>query len=162
MGHVMWWLAAALLLGIVEVGTVDFVFLMLALGALGASIVSAFGAGLTIEVVVFSLVAVLGLVLLRPWIKSRLARATPDAKTNVHALVGAQALVLSDTDAWDGRIKLAGEVWSARTEGPPLSAGTQVTVVTIAGATAIIEAADLTQAPDTSHDDSELPKGKSL
>lgn len=142
MGHAMWWLAGAVVLGIIEVGTVDFVFLMLALGALGAGAASALGAGFAIEVAVFSLVAVLGLLLGRPWIKARLAASTPDVRTNVHALVGARAVVLAETDAHDGRIRLEGEVWSARTEGPPLAEGAQVRVLAIDGATALVEASD--------------------
>jgi NfeD-like C-terminal, partner-binding len=41
-----------------------------------------------------------------------------------------------------GQVKLAGEVWTARASGPtvPLPIGSQVTVVAIDGATAVIRA----------------------
>jgi membrane protein implicated in regulation of membrane protease activity len=45
-------------------------------------------------------------------------------------------------DASDGRVKLAGDVWSARNvhEGEPIEPGTTVTVVEIAGATVVVSA----------------------
>lgn len=138
MGHTLWWLAAAAILGIIEIGTVDFVFLMLALGALGASAASLLGAGLTLEVATFAIVSVVLLVVGRPWIKARLAQSTPNITTNVNALVGETALVLETTTARDGRVRLLGEVWSARTDGPDLAPGTRVRVLAIDGATALV------------------------
>ncbi|CAM5686569.1 Membrane protein implicated in regulation of membrane protease activity OS=Streptomyces griseomycini OX=66895 GN=FHS37_000006 PE=4 SV=1 [Streptomyces griseomycini] len=56
------------------------------------------------------------------------------------ALKGRQAVVLERVDGSGGRIKLAGEVWSARAldAGRTYEAGQEVDVVDIEGATAIV------------------------
>lgn len=56
------------------------------------------------------------------------------------ALKGRQALVLETVDASGGRVKLAGEVWSARSYAPDqvFEPGSQVDVIDIDGATAVV------------------------
>lgn len=56
------------------------------------------------------------------------------------ALKGRQAVVLERVDSSGGRIKLAGEVWSARSldTGRAYDVGQEVDVVEIEGATAIV------------------------
>ena len=56
------------------------------------------------------------------------------------ALKGRQAVVLERVDGGGGRIKLAGEVWSARAldSGRAYEVGQEVDVVDIEGATAIV------------------------
>ena len=63
------WLGIALILLAVEVATVDFVFLMVAGGALAAAVASALGASLPVQVVVAVVVAGLLLLLVRPLVK---------------------------------------------------------------------------------------------
>ena len=66
---------------------------------------------------------------------------TPRAvRTGVAALVGTEAVVLEAVDGRDGRIKLAGEVWSARAyDGDSVfSVGQRVHVLEIDGATALV------------------------
>ena len=53
--HWLWWLVAAVALGVVEILTLDLVLLMLAAGALAALISSLFGAGVTVQVLTFAL-----------------------------------------------------------------------------------------------------------
>jgi membrane protein implicated in regulation of membrane protease activity len=62
--------------------------------------------------------------------------------TNADALVGRPAEALTEITLRDGRVKLAGEVWSARIAPgtDPLPAGTDVLVVRIDGATAVVRA----------------------
>jgi membrane protein implicated in regulation of membrane protease activity len=66
---------------------------------------------------------------------------TPIAiRTGTDALVGERAVVLEPVDADGGRVKLRGEVWSARSFDPSrsIAAGQHVEVVQIDGATAIV------------------------
>lgn len=134
-----WWLVIALGLGVVEVLTVDFIFINLAFAAVAAGLISYSGFGLAGQLVAFSVVAVLLLLLVRPWAKSFLARHTPNIQTNVRALVGQSATVLEPVDRHDGRIRLDGEVWSARTSGGEIPVGTSVIVMQIDGATAVVD-----------------------
>ena len=66
---------------------------------------------------------------------------TPRAiRTGVAALVGAEAEVLESVSARDGRIKLSGEIWSARSYdgNSEFAPGDSVRVIEISGATALV------------------------
>jgi membrane protein implicated in regulation of membrane protease activity len=146
----LWWLGAALVLGVVELVTVDLIFLMFAGGALAATVAALIGTPLWVQVLVFAVVSVVLLLGVRPWAKRILERNTPDTLTNVAAHVGREATVLIDVTERAGRIKLMGEVWTARAARPGtvLPAGTTVRVVRIDGAIAVVEAtADTTLHP---------------
>lgn len=135
----MVWLVAGVLLVAAEVLSGDLVLLMLGVGALAAAGSSALGAPLLVDGVVFALVSV-GLVLLaRPALKRRLARGH-HYRTNVEALIGSKAVVLSTVDAHGGQVKIGGEVWTARAldETQVLEPGRSVTVMEISGATAVV------------------------
>jgi membrane protein implicated in regulation of membrane protease activity len=139
----VWWLGAAILLAVVEVVSVDLIFLMLAGGALAAAAAAALGAPIGVQVAVFAVVSVVLLVAVRPWALRTFRRSVPETLTNVAAHVGRTGVVLLDVTAHAGRIKLAGEVWTARTADPAavLPAGSVVRVVRIDGATAVVEPA---------------------
>ena len=136
----VWWIVAAGALAVAEVltgGTL--VLAMLAGGAAAGGLTAALGAPPALAVGVFALVSVALLGLVRP-IARRHMRVNREARTNVAALVGAEALVLESVDGQDGRIKLAGEVWSARAyDGQSVfEPGTRVQVLQIEGATALV------------------------
>ncbi|MEU0225884.1 NfeD family protein [Streptomyces sp. NPDC006284] len=135
----VWWLVAAAALGIPLVVTAMPEFGMLAVGAVAAAIASGFGAGLVVQVLVFVVVSVALLAVVRP-IAARHRSQRPQLVTGVDALKGRQAVVLERVDGSGGRIKLAGEVWSARAldTGRAYETGEEVDVVDIEGATAII------------------------
>jgi membrane protein implicated in regulation of membrane protease activity len=82
------------------------------------------------------------LLVVRPWAKRALDRSTPDTRTNVDVQIGREATVVMDVTDRAGRIKLVGEVWTARAarRGVVLPVGTRVRVVRIEGATAVVEA----------------------
>jgi membrane protein implicated in regulation of membrane protease activity len=141
------WLAAAIFLAVVEVVAVNLVFLLLAGGALAAAVATALGAPVWAQVLVFAVVSVVLLVGVRPWALRSLRRTSPELDTNIAAHVGRTAVVLLDVTAHAGRIKLTGEVWTARSADPGavLPVGSTVRVVRIDGATAVVEPAP---APD--------------
>lgn len=139
----LWWVGGALALGVIEMLSVDLIFLMLAGGALGGAVAAALGAPFWIQVIVFAAVSTLLLIAVRPWAKAHLAATTPDMRTNVHRLAGQEATVLSPVDTHSGRVRLGGEEWSARCEAsgplPVLAAGQKVRVTRIDGAVAVVE-----------------------
>lgn len=133
------WLAIVLVAGVVELLTVDFIFLMIGGGALVAATSAALGAPRPLQVVIFAAATLVLLVTGRPPLK-RWARSTPAHVTGAGALVGRDAVVLSPVSERAGEVKLAGEVWTARAHGPhPLEPGSSVVVVRIDGATAVVE-----------------------
>lgn len=136
----LWWLGAALILAVVEMLTVNLLFLMLAGGALAGAVAGAIGTPFWVQALVAVVVAVLLLFGVRPWALTKLHSTTPEARTGIDAQVGRRATVVADVTDRAGRIKLHGEVWTARLEtaGVALPVGTTVTVVRIEGATAIV------------------------
>lgn len=139
-----WWVAIMLALVAIEAMTLDLVLFMFAGGALGAAIVAAAGGDLVWQVVVFAIVSTILLAALRPFmLKSLRKRGENLPETNAAALKGREAIVVDDVSEHAGLVKLAGEVWSARTEGDAvIAAGTEVRVVRIAGAIAIVTHSD--------------------
>jgi membrane protein implicated in regulation of membrane protease activity len=134
------WLAVALVAGTVEVLTLDLIFLMFAGGAVAAAVAAAFGAPMTVDVLVFAVTSGLLLLAARPPLLAYVRRSVPHTATGTAALVGADAEVLVAVSRDGGRVKLGGEVWTARsaTGGLPLEVGSQVKVVRIDGATAVV------------------------
>lgn len=135
----LWWVGGALALGVLEMLSLDLVLVMFAGGALAGGVASALGAPVWVQVVVAAVTSVILLGSLRPWLLRHWRTRTPLVETNSAALVGRSAVVVSTVDATGGRIKLVGEVWSARTEaGASLAPGEPVTVARIEGATAVV------------------------
>ncbi|MDQ1651266.1 MAG: hypothetical protein QOI15_1448 [Pseudonocardiales bacterium] len=131
------WMIAAGVLAAAEVTTLTFVLAMFAGGALAGSIAAGLGASLFVQVVVAIVATVALLAGLRPIVKRHLMR-DPTLTTNSERLVGEEAVVLSEVNAHDGRVRLMGGEWSARAfdKGQVLAAGTVVRVMKINGATA--------------------------
>lgn len=121
-----------------EVLSSGFVLIMLGVGALMAAGFAALGAPLWLDVTVFAATSVALITLGRPLLKRRLH--TAHVPTNIDALLGDKAIVVSTVDAHGGKIKLRGELWSARAydETEVLEPGQRVTVMTISGATAVV------------------------
>ena len=135
----MWWLIVAAALGVPLVVTAMPEFGMFAIGAGAAALTSALGAGTVAQFVVFLAVSVLLVVFVRP-VAMRSLRSRPQVRMGIDALTGATALVLEQVDEHGGRIKLQGEVWSARAldPGQVFAPGQQVNVAEIDGATALV------------------------
>lgn len=122
-----------------EITTLDFTLLMMAVGAGAGSVMAAFGLNIYVQVLVAVAVAVGMLVFVRPSIVHRL-HAAPTIHSGAAALVGKAAVVVERVTSEAGRVKLAGEVWSARAvdESMQLEPGRKVAVAEIDGATAVV------------------------
>jgi membrane protein implicated in regulation of membrane protease activity len=146
MGDFDWgvWLGLAVVLGIVEVTSLGLIFAMLAVGALSGAVAALATDNLAVEVLVSLTVSLGMLFVVRPIALSHLR--TPHAiRSGVAALIGEHGVVTEQVDGHDGRIKLRGEVWSARTYDPShvIAAGKNVEVVQIDGATAVVYESEL-------------------
>jgi membrane protein implicated in regulation of membrane protease activity len=133
------WLIVAALLAAGEVATTGFILGPLAVAAALAALVALAGAGVVIQLVVFIAASVAAVALLRP-IAVRHLRVPPRIRTGTAALVGAKAVVLERVDADGGRVRIGGEVWSARSflDGQVMEPGARVEVAKIEGATALV------------------------
>lgn len=137
-GWVAWAIAAAVLAA-GEAASAALVLGPVALAAAVAAIVAAAGAGVVAQVVAFIVASLAALGILRP-IARRHIRIPPHMRTGAAALVGTSATVLEQVDHQGGRVKIGGEVWSARSydEDQVIEPGDRVEVLTIDGATALV------------------------
>ena len=134
------WLIFALVLAGAEALTGSMFLLMLGGGALAASASSwLMDWPVWADGLVFLIVSVLLLVLVRPTLRRRLTPAA-GAQMGIKALEGKNALVLDRVARDEGRVKLDGQVWTARplNEGDVYEPGESVTVMRIDGATALV------------------------
>jgi membrane protein implicated in regulation of membrane protease activity len=133
------WILVAAAFAVGEVFTLAFLLGLLALAALAAGVVAALGAGVLVQLVVFIVVSIASLALVRPVAKAHL-RTPARLRTGTAALVGDRAVVLERVDDVGGRVRIAGEEWSARAflEGQVIEPGTRVEVAEIEGATALV------------------------
>ncbi|MFJ6567382.1 NfeD family protein [Streptomyces sp. NPDC091292] len=135
----VWWLIGAVGLGIPLVVTAMPEFGMLAVGAVAGAVTAALGGDIVLQVLIFVAVSVALIAVVRP-IARRHRSQRPEHASGIDALKGRQAVVLERVTGSDGRIKLAGEIWSARALNSDqiYEPGQQVDVVDIEGATAIV------------------------
>jgi membrane protein implicated in regulation of membrane protease activity len=134
-----WWLVVAALFGIGEMATGGFFLAPFALGALAALIVALIGGGTAIEVVVFLVASMAAMGIARP-IARRHMTTPPQIRTGTAALIGGPAMVLERVGAHEGKVRIGGEVWTARAcfEEEAYEPGQEVRVVEIRGATALV------------------------
>ncbi|MBP2327482.1 membrane protein implicated in regulation of membrane protease activity [Kibdelosporangium banguiense] len=134
------WLIAGLILISAEVLSGDLWLLMIGLGAFGGAAAAGVTDDLVVSTIVFAVASIALVGGLRPLLKRRLL-ATTGHKTNTQALIGAKATVVAPVDEHQGRVKIGGEIWSARAHSPDdrlAETGTPVIVMEISGATAIV------------------------
>jgi membrane protein implicated in regulation of membrane protease activity len=136
-GLVIWLVVALVLVG-VELATLAFIALYLAVGAVGAGIASLAGAELPLQVLVF---AVVSLVLTRKPLMRSLGK-TPAVVSNAPTVLGKRAVVTVAVDAGPGQrgqVRVGTEYWSARSEDEnPIASGTTVEVAGIDGVALVV------------------------
>ena len=124
---------------LVELLTANLLVASLAISALAAAGAAGLGADIVVQGITFAVASVLSLLLLRPIALKHLKMKGTPAATNVDALIGAEAITLTEVTDRSGQVKLTGEVWSAKTQSGVIAADEKVVVVAIRGATAIIK-----------------------
>jgi membrane protein implicated in regulation of membrane protease activity len=133
------WIIAAGVLAVGETLTLGFFLGPIAVAATAAALVALAGGGVALQWIVFTVMSAASLLVLRP-IARRHLRTPAQLRTGTAALVGTQAVVIDRVDRDGGSVKLAGEVWSARSydEDQAFEPGTRVDVLKIEGATALV------------------------
>jgi membrane protein implicated in regulation of membrane protease activity len=133
------WVIIAAVLGTIEILTTTLAFGLVALAAIVAAVVGAVGGDPALQFGAFVLASALGLGVARPF-ALRHIRQPPMLRTGTAALVGRPATVLEEVSGQGGRVRIGGEVWSARSydETLVIPAGKTVDVMHIEGATALV------------------------
>jgi|SRR5215212_11578232 len=135
------WILVAVAFAIGEVLTTSLFLAPFSGGALVAALVAAIGGGAVASWATFIVVSLLLLWVVRPIARSH-RRMPAQLRTGTAALIGRRALVLERIANREavGCVKIDGEVWTARAydEDRVIEAGTEVEVVEIRGATALV------------------------
>jgi len=134
------WAIVAVGLAVGEILTPGLFFLgPVALAAVLAAAVAAAGAGVGVELIVFIAAAIASLAFLRP-IARRHLHMPARLRTGTSALVGARGVAVDRIDVHGGRVKIGGELWTARAfdETQVIEPGARVEIVKIEGATALV------------------------
>ena len=134
------WLGGAALLAVAEMFSLDLILLMLAVGALVGMVTAALDAHIAVQFLAAAGTSIAMLALVRPSLVKRL-HSGPDLQLGHGKLVGKQGIVTETVTAQiPGRIRLAGEIWSAQPydESLTIEPGEAVEVFEIRGATAYV------------------------
>ena len=133
------WLVVAAVLGVAELMTTTFALGIIAVGALVAAGVGAMHLAIPFQLLAFVVASAAGLGFVLP-IARRHIKQPPLLKTGPAALVGRSARVLEEVTEHGGRVRIGGEVWSARAydESLIIPVGRVVDVMQIEGATALV------------------------
>ena len=136
------WMIAAGVLAVGEIASLSFFLGPIAVAAVAAALAALLGAGLAVQIVVFTIASAASLLVLRP-VARRHLRTPASIRTGTAALVGETALVLERVDGDGGQVKLRGEMWTACAYDTDevMEPGTRVHVIQIEGATALVSEA---------------------
>ncbi len=137
------WLVLILVFAIIEVFTLEMTFLMLALGSVAGLVSGLFGIPWWAQFVIAAVVALALILTLRPPLLRMLRRSGDPTRSNIDALIGADAFVVRTVTPAGGRIRLqSGDIWTARlspvTEQNDVAVGERVLITGIDGATAVV------------------------
>jgi membrane protein implicated in regulation of membrane protease activity len=141
------WLVFIFLFVIIELLTLEFTFLMLAVGSVGGLGANLLGAPWWLQILVALVLSVLLILTIRPVLLRRLRRGEDPTPSNVEALLGMTGRVAVPISEAGGQVKLLnGETWSARlshlTEEREVIVGERVVVAAIEGSIAIVVPAE--------------------
>lgn len=143
----VFWVTLLLVFVIIEVATVDFTFLMLAIGSLGGLVAGLLSAPLWSQILIAGIFSLILLFVLRPALQRALGKNSNAAPTNVAALLGLGGTATAGFIDGTGYVKLSnGETWTARlspeTTNRSVESGEKVVVTAIEGATAVVAPAE--------------------
>ena len=140
----MWqiWLIVAGVCFIIEMMTVGFLVFWFGIGALITMIVSFFfPENLLLQTSVFIISSTLLIFLTKPFV-DKFTKSDKKVKTNAYSIIGKKGIVTQDINPTQGigQIKVAGEVWSAKTtDGSIIKKGSQIEIIQIDGVKAVVE-----------------------
>lgn len=136
-----YWLAAFVVLLVIELATMALTTIWFAGGALVSCLVSIAGAGVKVQLVVFVVVSFALLIFTRPFLMRHVNGHLK--KTNVDSLIGKRARVSSviNNELGMGAAVVGGQEWTARaqSDGDIIEAETQVEIVGIHGVKLIVK-----------------------
>ena len=145
----MWsvWLIIAGVCFIIEMMTVGFFVFWFGIGALLTMVISLiFPDNLILQASVFVISSTLLIFCTKPLVK-KLSKLDKKVATNAYSIIGKKGIVLQDINPTHGigQIKVAGEVWSAKTcDGSTIEKGSEIEITEIDGVKAVVKPISVT------------------
>lgn len=137
---VVWLIIFAAMVGI-ELLTLGLTTIWFAGGAIVSLVVSAAGAGVNVQIILFIVVSMILLILVRPWAQKHFNHDR--IRTNAQSLIGQSAVVIEEINNMkaQGRVLVRGQEWSARNAAGDeiISKDTQVRIKEISGVKLMVE-----------------------
>ena len=142
-GWFWFWLIVGLAFAVGEILTLAFFASFLAVGAAGAAVAAALGLPILLQVIIFGVVGVGGILIFRPIVMRSLHRGgKPPLVSGAEVMIGQRA-VLTDAIAGlerPGHLVMFGERWPAITaDGSPVPQDSVVLIKAIRNATLVVE-----------------------
>lgn len=140
----MWifWLIIAGTCFVIEMLTIGFFVFWFGIGALLAMITSfIFPGNIFLQTLVFTVSSIILLILTKPLVE-KFTKKDKKLETNAYSIIGKKGVVIQDINPTFGvgQIKVAGEVWSAKTkDGLKIEKGSEIEIVSIDGVKAVVE-----------------------
>lgn len=136
----IFWLVMVAVMLVIEIFTLGLTTIWFSLGAVAAAVAAGVGAPLWVQILLFSVVSVVIMILVRPFAMKVMNRDR--IKTNIEEVVGGQAEVIEaiDNQKEQGRVRFRGVEWMARSaDGSTIAVGTVVTVEAVSGVKLLVK-----------------------
>lgn len=106
----LFWLMVVIILGIIELMTVNLVAIWFIASGLIALIISLFVDNIVIEFTVFVILGIIFMILTKPFMK----KIKPNSKTNLDRIIGMTGVVTEEISKnKNGEVKVDGKLWTA-------------------------------------------------
>ena len=134
------WLIIAIIAFVIEANTTDLSSIWATAGGVITAIVAIWCHTIWIQITIFLVISVLGILLIRPYIIRYVKRN--EIGTNVDALIGKRAICIDDIGPDNiGSCKIEGKIWSAKAKDDTITIniGQKVEVLAIDGVKLIVK-----------------------
>lgn len=136
----IFWLILVAVMLVIEIFTLGLTTIWFSLGAVAAAIAAGVDAPLWIQILLFSVVSVVIMILVRPFAMKVMDKNR--TKTNIEDVIGGQAEVIEEIDNLkeQGRVRFRGVEWMARSfDGDGIAAGEVVTIEAVSGVKLLVK-----------------------
>lgn len=139
MSITLFWTIVLVIAVVVEAITIDLVSIWFGVGALAALIGDALGSSQVVQVILFTVVSIICIIITRPLSKKYLRGNT--VRTNYDRIIGKHCLVTETITADNkGEVKVMGTLWMATSlNNETIEAGQYAEVISIEGAHVIVK-----------------------
>ena len=136
----IFWLSLVAVMLVIEIFTMGLTTIWFSLGAVAAAIAAGLGAPLWVQILLFTVVSVVIMILVRPFALKVMDRNR--TRTNIDEVIGKQAEVIEpiDNQKEQGKVRFRGVEWMARSvDGSTVAAGDVVTVEEVSGVKLLVK-----------------------